>query len=226
MGENEFVKPSDYDDSDYDDMPPLIPADNWEPLLGAADQSGVPSKARCQLSGALMTDPVMSPDGYLFDRAALEDWITTYPSNPLSGTPLQMADCADAVELKSYIQGYQMQMCAANATVNEAQAPAPSLFGDLPTLGQAEPAKKKKEKGKIKIESRSVVECPDDMRCAVDGKVMINPVRSPYGHLFEKKTLERWMGNCGSVCPVTGQPLRLEDCQPDAETKKRIIKFL
>merc|ERR1712190_219133 len=96
--ETEFVKPSD-DDSDYDDMPPLIPADNWEPLLGAADQSGVPCKARCQLSGALMTDPVMSPDGYLFDRAALEDWITTYPSNPLSGTPLQMADCADAVEL-------------------------------------------------------------------------------------------------------------------------------
>merc|ERR1712083_413634 len=101
-----------------------------------------------------------------------------------------------------------------------------SLLGDLPTLGSQRPEKAKKEKGKIRIESRSVVDCPDDMRCAVDGKVMINPVRSPYGHLFEKKTLERWFQNCGSVCPVTQQPLRLDDCQPDAEMKKRIVKFL
>ena len=55
------------------------------------------------------------------------------------------------------------------------------------------------------------------MRCAIDGKVMVNPVRlhlvvlqfkavllvqevlSRYGHHFEKKTLEKWFGNCGSV---------------------------
>merc|ERR1719198_221492 len=67
----------------------------------------------------------------------------------------------------------------------------PSLLGDLPSLQQEKEEKKKKEKGKIRIESRSVVDCPDDMRCAVDGKVMTNPLRSPYGHCFEKKTLER-----------------------------------
>merc|ERR1719168_518932 len=103
----------------------------------------------------------------------------------------------------------------------------PSLLGDLPSLANKESAKeKKKEKGKIRIESRSVVDCPDDMRCAIDGKVMINPLRSPYGHFFEKKTLERWMMNCGSVCPVSQQPLRLEECVADADMKKRIIKFL
>ena len=56
------------------------------------------------------------------------------------------------------------------------------------------------------------------MRCAIDGKVMVNPVRPPvlisgathgtlgtwqvlsrYGHHFERKTLEKWFGNCGSV---------------------------
>jgi len=71
-----------------------------------------------------------------------------------------------------------------------------------------------------------VVDCPDEMRCGIDGKVMINPVLSCYGHRFEKKTLERWMMNCGSVCPVTQQPLRFEDCQADAEMKKKIVKFL
>merc|ERR1712203_1289267 len=98
----------------------------------------------------------------------------------------------------------------------------PSLLGDLPSLANKESTKeKKKEKGKIRIESRAVVDCPDDMRCAIDGKVMINPLRSPQGYYFEKKTLEQWTGNCGSVCPVTGQGLRVEDCQSDPEMKKR-----
>lgn len=229
-------------DSDYDDLPPLIPAATWEVALGVADQSGIPSGALCQLSGSLMTDPVASPEGHLFERAALEDWTTQHGSNPVTGTPLQIHECTDQPHIQSYIQGYQMQTLSACQVSPESfgagpaaspfAAPAPvpttgpSLLGDLPSLGNNQPQTKKKEKSKIRIESRSVVECPDDMRCAIDGKVMINPVRSPYGHFFEKKTLERWMGNCGSVCPVSGQILRLEDCQPDAEMKKRIVKFL
>ena len=96
------------------------------------------------------------------------------------------------------------------------------------------------DKAKIRIESRSVVDCPEvpcqattcslrlphhwaavsqDMRCAIDGKVMVNPVHLPvfisagimhgtlgtrqvlsrYGHHFERKTLEKWFGNCGSA---------------------------
>jgi len=233
------------DSDDDDDMPPLIPADHWESHLGMADEAGVPSGALCQLSGALMTDPVATPEGHIFERAALEDWTTYYATNPLTGMPLNMGDCRDAVEVQSFIQGYQLQSLSACQIAPEAfdepqqpeiEAPppaiqpvtGPSLLGDLPALLQeaAAPQKPKKEKAKIRIESRSVVDCPEDMRCAVDGKVMVNPVRSPYGHYFERKTLERWMANCGSVCPITQQPLRIEDCQPDAEMKKRIVKFL
>mmetsp|Transcript_67254 Transcript_67254/g.121141 ORF Transcript_67254/g.121141 Transcript_67254/m.121141 type:complete len:744 (-) Transcript_67254:51-2282(-) len=234
------------DDSDDDDMPALISADGWEGTLGAADEAGIPSKALCQLSGSMMTDPVSTPDGYLFDRAALEDWTSQHATNPLTGAPLAMNECAERADIQSYIQGYQMQMLSACEIAPEAfekplalsaaDVPAaapvlttgPSLLGDLPNLsrGGESPPRAKKEKSKIRIESRSVVDCPDDMRCAVDGKVMVNPVRSPYGHFFERKTLERWMQNCGSVCPITGKSLRLEECEPDAETKKRIVKFL
>ncbi|CAE8693924.1 unnamed protein product, partial [Polarella glacialis] len=234
------------DDSDDDDMPALISADGWEGTLGAADEAGIPSKALCQLSGSMMTDPVSTPDGYLFDRAALEDWTSQHATNPLTGAPLAMDECAERADIQSYIQGYQMQMLSACEIAPEAfeqplalsaaDVPAaapvlttgPSLLGDLPNLsrGGESPPRAKKEKSKIRIESRSVVDCPDDMRCAVDGKVMVNPVRSPYGHFFERKTLERWMQNCGSVCPITGKSLRLEECEPDAETKKRIVKFL
>lgn len=250
---------NDEDDSDDDDdMPPLIPADNWESHLGAADEAGIPSLALCQLSGALMLDPMMTPEGHLFERAALEDWFSHHGTNPLTGLPLSMESCTEAIELQNMIQGYQLQVLSvveiaqealsafAAAMPQEAAAaalatppavaslPGPaalpqagSLLGDLPPLSPAEQTKQdKKEKSKIRIESRSVVDCPEDMRCAIDGKVMVNPVRSPYGHCFEKKTLERWIANCGSVCPISQKPLRMEECLPDAEMKKRVVKFL
>lgn len=234
-----------------DDMPPLIPGDGWEASLGTADEAGVPQKAVCQLSGALMHDPVSTPDGYLFERAALEDWTSQHGSNPLTGAPLAMDEVVDREDIANFIQGYQLQMLSVTQVAPEAidgagpevraapdpDVPAPpptkpvetgpSLLGDLPALSKTDTTEsKRKDKAKIRIESRSVVDCPEDMRCAIDGKVMVNPVLSRYGHHFERKTLEKWFGNCGSVCPITQKPLRLEECQPDQEMKKRIVKFL
>ncbi|CAE7467063.1 PUB7 [Symbiodinium natans] len=234
-----------------DDMPPLIPGDEWEAHLGTADEAGVPQKAVCQLSGALMHDPVSTPDGYLFERAALEDWTSQHGSNPLTGAPLAMDEVVDREDIANFIQGYQLQMLSVTQVAPEAidgavpevraapdpDVPAPpptkpvetgpSLLGDLPSLSKNDESQnKRKDKHKIRIESRSVVDCPEDMRCAIDGKVMVNPVLSRYGHHFERKTLEKWFGNCGSVCPITQKPLRLEECQPDNEMKKRIVKFL
>merc|ERR1719424_2064386 len=230
------LAPEDSGDSsdDDDDMPPLMPADNWEPCLGAADQvTQVPSRAVCEMTGAMMCDPVMTPDGHVFERVALEDWMTVSASNPKTGQALSMEEITPALQIQEYIQAFQMQMISSCQIAPEAfeqpaqlepQAAAPSRFlGDLPCLTPAAapvPAPVKKEKAKIKITSRSVVDCPEDMRCAIDGKVCINPVRSCYGHLFEKKTLDKWFANVGSVCPVTSKPLRVEECQQDAEMKK------
>mmetsp|Transcript_40622 Transcript_40622/g.91633 ORF Transcript_40622/g.91633 Transcript_40622/m.91633 type:complete len:740 (-) Transcript_40622:113-2332(-) len=233
---------SEEEDSDDDDMPPLIPAEGWESHLGPTDEAGVPAQAKCQLSGALMHDPVATPSGHVFERAQLEDWTASYGTHPLTGAPLTQEEIIDAPQLQTLVQGYQLQTLSAchiapsafdEPLPPEVDAPVPapkpvttgpSLLGDLPSLEKEK--KEKKEKSKIRIESRSVIDCPDDMRCAIDGKVMINPLRSPYGHYFEKKTLDKWFQNCGSVCPVTQKPLRAEDVQPDSEMKKRIVKFL
>merc|ERR1719343_646399 len=175
-------------EDDEDDMPPLLPADNWEASLGQTDETGVPSMAKCQLSGVLMHDPVRTPDGYLFERAALEDWVQVQqqPSNPLTGAPLAMNEVAEATDVAQYIQGYQLQMLSAITIAPEAfdepsqpEVPEPaapaapaaasvampaaepmpppsSLLGDLPSLSTREEnsQKPKKEKGKIRIESR------------------------------------------------------------------------
>mmetsp|Transcript_24443 Transcript_24443/g.45344 ORF Transcript_24443/g.45344 Transcript_24443/m.45344 type:complete len:810 (-) Transcript_24443:49-2478(-) len=67
---------------------------------------------------------------------------------------------------------------------------------------------------------------PQELRCAIDGKVVGNPVRSPYGHLFERETLEQWVSMCGSVCPITGNPLRLEDCVEDHTARRQVIEWV
>lgn len=66
---------------------------------------------------------------------------------------------------------------------------------------------------------------PQDLRCAIDGRVLGTPVRSPYGHLFELDTLEKWIGMCGSVCPVTGHPLRLEECVADHACERSVLEW-
>lgn len=262
--EGDDEEEDDDEDDDDDDMPPLIAADGWEATLGRTDEAGVPENAVCKLSGALMHDPVATPEGHVFDRAALEDYVAGTGANPVTGAAMSMEQCTPATEIGSLIQGFQMQMFSACQIAPDAfdkpevptveapipsleagprsEAPAapppmppkapvmtgPSLLGDLPALEKekTEKQERKKEKTKISIPSRSVVECPEEMRCQIDGKVCVNPVRSIYGHLFEKKTLDRWIQNCGSVCPITSKPLRAEECEPDSEMKKRIIKFL
>lgn len=42
-------------------------------------------------------------------------------------------------------------------------------------------------------------------------------LRSPYGHVFERSTLEQWVAVCGSVCPITDRVLRMSQCQPDED---------
>lgn len=67
---------------------------------------------------------------------------------------------------------------------------------------------------------------PAELCCAIDGKLMGTPIRSPFGHVFEEDTLQQWIGSCGSVCPITGQPLRREDCEPDLEIQNKVAVWV
>ena len=58
---------------------------------------------------------------------------------------------------------------------------------------------------------------PAAILCAINGHVLRAPVRSPYGHVYERATIELWLEQQGSVCPMTGQPLAAEDLVADAE---------
>jgi hypothetical protein len=108
-----------------------------------------------------------------------------------------------------------------------AQPQHDSLLGDLPAIQTASTTKEPKVKRSIHIGNRNkLTNAPAEFTCAIDGKIMLTPLVSPYGHHFEAKTLQKWFASCGSVCPVTNNPLRPEDCQKDKELKKRIIDWV
>jgi len=107
-----------------------------------------------------------------------------------------------------------------------------SLLGDLPPIPDkrvvvgsaawfdATAAERRAES--LKVRKR----VPDKFRCALSGRVVIKPLRSPHGHVFDQQALEEWVQNCGSVCPITNQPLRIEDCERDTTLEGKAAQWL
>merc|ERR1712232_165557 len=70
-----------------------------------------------------------------------------------------------------------------------------------------------------------VQEAPPEFRCALDGQLMMDPVQSPTGHVFERAVLARTLRESShGCCPISGQPLALEDCQRLPDLRKKISR--
>merc|ERR1712232_676380 len=64
-----------------------------------------------------------------------------------------------------------------------------------------------------------VQDAPVEFRCALDGQMLVDPVRSPAGYVFERSVLARHLQMSGSLCPMTGVPLTLAECARDVELR-------
>eukprot|EP00930_Biecheleria_cincta_P029879 TRINITY_DN20736_c0_g1_i1.p1 TRINITY_DN20736_c0_g1~~TRINITY_DN20736_c0_g1_i1.p1 ORF type:complete len:647 (+),score=110.37 TRINITY_DN20736_c0_g1_i1:246-1943(+) len=67
---------------------------------------------------------------------------------------------------------------------------------------------------------------PAELRCALDGKLLTNPVRSPHGHVFEYVALSWQLAENGGSCPLTGEALSLDDCQPDFDLRRQSLAHI
>lgn len=67
---------------------------------------------------------------------------------------------------------------------------------------------------------------PPEFRCMLDGGLLVDPVRSPSGHVFERSALTRALETSKGCCPITGAPLALNDCQRDAELRVQILRWV
>jgi len=106
----------------------------------------------------------------------------------------------------------------------------PALPGQAPRLAAAD-GRSGQRRGVSREEVARIrgidpQQAPEELRCAIDGKLLGTPVRSPHGHMFEKATLELWLERCGSVCPVTNLALRMEDCVRDKSVERQVVEWV
>jgi hypothetical protein len=52
---------------------------------------------------------------------------------------------------------------------------------------------------------------------------MKDPVTTPYGHNYERKTVLKWIRKQGQKCPITGEPLRSSDLQANVLLQWEIL---
>jgi len=67
---------------------------------------------------------------------------------------------------------------------------------------------------------------PPELACSIDGRLVVDPVRSPFGQVFERSVLERALLASGGICPITRCPLTLEQCPRDQELRKQALAWV
>jgi len=71
-----------------------------------------------------------------------------------------------------------------------------------------------------------VHETPSEFRCALDKRLLVDPVRSPSGYVFERSTLSNALRKSNGICPLTGSPLTLAECDRDSNMRQQILEWI
>ncbi|CAE8641918.1 unnamed protein product [Polarella glacialis] len=114
---------------------------------------------------------------------------------------------------------------AENGTFLLPEPPAP--LSEVPELVESVPVPETVQLVPNSNGLREIVcDAPAEFCCAVDGRLLVDPVRAPSGHVFERSVLARSLKASGGLCPITGAALELGECQRDTELRARILKWV
>jgi len=69
-------------------------------------------------------------------------------------------------------------------------------------------------------------DAPPEFCCAIDGRFLVDPVRSPSGHTFERSVLAECLSSNGGHCPITMMPLTLQICQRDVDLRQAALRWV
>lgn len=78
---------------------------------------------KCPITRELMKEPVVTHDGHTYERAAIEQWLASHNTSPLTGQPLEHKNLVPNRALKKIITQYSqllMNMTSTAAALSEA----------------------------------------------------------------------------------------------------------
>lgn len=85
---------------------------------------------------------------------------------------------------------------------------------------------KNKKSKKNKIQSDIPDNVPEQFLCQLTQKLMSEPVKSIYGHTYQKSAILAWIKQQGRICPLSGAPLSEIDLKPATELVTEINNWL
>ena len=81
-----------------------------------------------------------------------------------------------------------------------------------------------------KKKKKTAPEIPKDMPqkfiCHLSQQPMQQPVKSSYGHFFEKAVIGNWIEQQGRICPITGAPLSENDLVAQDDLQQEIVMWM
>ena len=67
----------------------------------------LPPQFLCPITGEIMREPVTTADGHVFERTAIERWLKTHSTSPMTGMSLEHTSLAPAHALRQLIESSQ-----------------------------------------------------------------------------------------------------------------------
>jgi len=127
-------------DEEYDEVPnppqlPSVPEERLQEVWPLGDQSF--SIFLCPITHDVMTDPVVSADGYTYERAAIARWFETSRKSPVTGQTLPHTDLVANHSVRTLLK---MLIDMTDGSLNAPRAlpaillPTPPLSPQLPAL--------------------------------------------------------------------------------------------
>eukprot|EP00727_Mastigamoeba_balamuthi_P004942 m51a1_g14446 hypothetical protein (264) ;mRNA; r:588668-592817 len=79
-----------------------------DPVAGEAGEA-VPASFQCPITLELMEDPVVAPDGYVYEAAAIRRWLEGHDTSPMTGAAMAREPLVQCRTLRSDIQAYRQR---------------------------------------------------------------------------------------------------------------------
>lgn len=86
---------------------PPVSQDNEEENHEEEKELEVPEGFECPITSNLMVDPVITSDGHTYERYAIERWLSTNDTSPLTGALLLSNNMVPNIALRKMIQAFR-----------------------------------------------------------------------------------------------------------------------
>jgi len=85
------------------------PAKSWPPPIAVPedmDSKDIPEYFLCPITGCLIRQPAMTPDGVTYDYDAITEWLQNKNTDPSTNQPLAISDLCPNRTVRSMIEDF------------------------------------------------------------------------------------------------------------------------